>query len=62
MESWIEEMKEGMEMISKACKKNSEWTKCQKCPFDSYCTALMEAELVDPFDGPLWPPFAPLSE
>ena len=54
-------MKKGMEMIAKACKENDNWTKCADCPFDSYCTALMTAELIDPFEGPTWN-FAPLSE
>ena len=56
MKNWIEKMKKGMEMISEACQENREWTKCRFCPFDKYCTALMEAKLIDGFDGPFYPP------
>lgn len=61
MKNWNDQMKKGMEMIAKACKENDNWTKCADCPFDSYCTALMTAELIDPFEGPAWN-FAPPNE
>ena len=46
---WKEKMTAGMQMIADACGENGEWNECKNCPFDKFCTALMNAELVDPF-------------
>lgn len=48
---WKQKMIEAMKQMSEACQENSEWTKCAACPFDEYCTALMDAKLIDPFEG-----------
>lgn len=49
--NWIETMKQAMATLQNACQSNTEWSACNKCPFDRYCTALMDAELIDPFEG-----------
>ena len=38
-----------MQMMKEACNNNTAWADCSKCPFDSFCTALMRAavELYD---------------
>ena len=33
-------IREGMEMIIKGCKMNSNWGDCRKCPFDVLCTSI----------------------
>lgn len=48
--NWVEEMRAGMQMMKKACKKNKEWTECKKCPFDEICTALMKKATDDGYD------------
>lgn len=48
---WQKKMLEGMRLMQEACSDNGHWTKCHICPFDSYCTALMDAELIDSFEG-----------
>lgn len=52
--NWAQKMLEGMRLIREACDSNEEWSKCDKCPFDKYCTALMEVDLIDPFEGVNW--------
>ena len=47
-------MTEGMRLIREACNTNVEWDKCKECPFDKYCTALMDENLIDPFEGLDW--------
>lgn len=54
MMDWKQKMAEGMRLMREACTANSDWSKCKECPFDKYCTALMEAELIDPFEGLDW--------
>lgn len=54
MMDWKQKMTEGMRLISEACNANSEWDKCKECPFDAYCTALMEADLINLFEGSIW--------
>lgn len=54
MMDWKQKMAEGMRLISEACNANGEWDKCKECPFDKYCTALMEADLISLFEGPIW--------
>lgn len=51
---WKQKMLEGMRLVREACEANGEWNKCDHCPFDKYCTALMEADLIDPFGGVTW--------
>ena len=53
---WKEQMRAGMEMMKKACKKNTEWAKCADCPFDTYCTALMAQSTHDGFDYDTYSP------
>ena len=48
---WINHMKEAMKAVEAACAENTMWDRCRECPFDDYCTALMDAELFDPLDG-----------
>ena len=48
---WKEKMLIGMKQIQEACQENKEWCKCKECPFDEYCTALMDEELIDPLEG-----------
>lgn len=54
MKEWQKKMLKGMSMMREACGANGEWNKCKECPFDAYCTALMEANLIDPFEGLDW--------
>ena len=54
MMDWQKKMLDGMRLLREACRENKEWDKCQKCPFDEYCTALMNEKLVDPFEGLDW--------
>ena len=51
MNKWQKQMLEGMRLMQEACGANGQWNHCCECPFDAYCTALMDAELIDPFDG-----------
>ena len=53
---WISEMRAGMEMMRKACKKNKEWSKCNDCPFDEWCTMLMERSIKDGYDYDTYTP------
>ena len=46
--TWIQEMREAMNAMKRACIKNHSWTDCYKCPFDEYCTALDNARLPTP--------------
>ena len=32
-----------MQMMQEACQDNTAWADCEKCPFDSFCTALQRA-------------------
>ena len=49
---WVLKMDEAMALLQEACESNGDWTACNKhCPFSDYCTALMDAGLVDPFKG-----------
>lgn len=50
MMNWEEKMLEGMRLLQEGCDENYE-DECVNCPFDKYCTALMDAELIDPFVG-----------
>lgn len=54
MSSWKKEMSKAMDKIQEICKEQDGWNNCPECPFDRYCTALMDAELVDPFEGINW--------
>ena len=54
MMDWKQKMVEGMRLMREACNANGEWDKCKECPFDKYCTALMDENLVDPFEGLTW--------
>ena len=51
MMMWQEKMKKAMEDMVAACQANGSWTDCKNCPFDTYCTALMDERLIDPYEG-----------
>ena len=42
---WIKEMREAMLKLQEACRKNTTWAECYKCPFDEYCTVLLESKV-----------------
>lgn len=52
--TWQEKMIQGMKLIKEACHENDEWNACSSCPFDFYCTALMDEEVIDKYDGVDW--------
>ncbi|MDV3429540.1 MAG: hypothetical protein LIR50_21370 [Bacillota bacterium] len=54
MMTWQAQMAQAMDTIQKVCKEQNKWDRCAECPFDRFCTALMEAELIDPFEGINW--------
>ena len=37
---WVEQMKEAMNIMIDACYANKDLTKCNHCPFETYCLAL----------------------
>ena len=39
---WIDKMKMAMETLINTCNENMYWADCSKCPFDDYCTAVLE--------------------
>lgn len=39
---WVEEIKNVMRMIKKACNKDERWSRCVKCPFDKCCAVLVD--------------------
>lgn len=39
---WIRKMNLAMKTLIDVCKENEVWAGCQYCPFDDYCTALIE--------------------
>jgi hypothetical protein len=41
--TWKELIEQGMKMIGEGCSRNDDWTKCHKCPFDEYCTAINDS-------------------
>ena len=49
--SWVNQMAKAMAMMQEACEANGEWNRCGDCPFNVYCTALMDAKLIDPCVG-----------
>ena len=51
---WKDKMRKGMKLIKEACQENEGWSSCSKCPFDIFCTGLMEKNLIDPFEGVNW--------
>lgn len=48
---WTDTIREGMKMIIRGCKQNTEWTKCRNCPFDELCTSIYKDES-HPFSTP----------
>ena len=54
MNQWQKKMLEGMRIMQEACKDNEHWNQCCECPFDKFCTAIMDAGLFDPFEGINW--------
>ena len=46
--TWIDEMKEAMKAIQRACEKNDEWNRCCECPFTEYCSAIEHEDLGEP--------------
>ena len=52
MKEWQVKMLDGMRLIQEACRENDEWHECNNCPFDEYCEAAMEMDVLeDPWDG-----------
>lgn len=51
---WQKKMLEGMRLMLEACGENNQWSNCYRCPFDEYCTALMDADEIDSFMGLDW--------
>ena len=52
MMDWTDKMRFGMMTMMEACKENKRWDLCRdRCPFDEYCTALMEAKLISMYEG-----------
>lgn len=39
---WQEMIEMGMKLIADGCQRNTEWRKCEECPFDNYCSTLYE--------------------
>ena len=54
MEVWQLKMAQAMDVMQEACEENKDWSKCHLCPFDTFCTALMDAKLIDPHEGINW--------
>lgn len=54
MEVWQLKIAQAMDVMQEACAENDSWAKCCECPFDIFCTALMDAELFDPKEGIKW--------
>ena len=52
--NWKDKMWKGMKLIKEACQENEGWNSCSKCPFDTFCTGLMDKNLIDPFEGIDW--------
>ena len=50
---WIAKMKTAMELIHSACKENTDWAKCEECPFETYCNIIYCQLQVAP-DQPKW--------
>ena len=40
--NWEEKITEGMKLIKEGCINQNNWIDCPKCPFDDYCTILMQ--------------------
>ena len=45
---WKEKIKKGLELIKEGCTNQDNWKECYKCPFNDYCTTLMENGGVTP--------------
>lgn len=45
---WVEKMKVAMLRVQEACQTNDKWSNCQNCPFDEYCTVLLEHGFGEP--------------
>jgi hypothetical protein len=41
--SGFEKIQMGMKLITEGCREQTEWTACHDCPFDSFCTMLMDS-------------------
>lgn len=55
MMDWQKKMLEGMRLMLEACGENNQWSNCpRRCPFNDYCTALMDASAIDPLTGLDW--------
>ena len=39
---WFEKIREGMALIKQGCGENTDWIKCQDCPFDEFCDLIMK--------------------
>lgn len=39
---WQEQVQKGMDIIKEGCKRNTEWCKCEECPFDAFCSMIYE--------------------
>ena len=49
-----------MKMMREACNANSAWADCEKCPFDSYCTALQH-HAVEVYGEDNYAPWCPMA-
>ena len=47
---WQEMIQKGMKLIAEGCARNMDWTKCEQCPFDSYCSFIYEEEEKTPVE------------
>ena len=49
-----------MEMMREACNANTSWDGCEKCPFNSFCTALQH-HAIEVYDEPDYAPWCPMA-
>ena len=40
--TWKEKMIFAMTLLKEACEANTNWDKCEECPFDDYCDCIMK--------------------
>lgn len=39
---WMYKIAQGMALIKEGCAMNEYWSDCDYCPFDEYCSAIMD--------------------
>ena len=47
---WKEKMAEAMKNLQDACNMNTEWAKCNECPFYTYCDSIEADWNITPSD------------